>query len=587
MCVSPALGASFGLGQASCVTAAVASLAFIAALSLALPAAHADSVNSPNVTLNVDTNRAAGIGAGAGDVSVVINTITIAETQLAEYSAGSGRKITLRVRPGFQFDPTSNVTAQSATIGINGTAPNSAAVLTPAGIGDEVLTFNLTSGTSGGQDIIRINGVRLLIRSAEGAAGPAQTTMEITTTAAGGAFTNQGIVAANLTVGAPDRLVFATQPGSSAAGAPLLPAVKIVDFGGNLVRDDARAITFALLNNPGSATLQGTVSRASETGVAAWTEAEALALTVAANGYTMRASHDGAAFHTSDTADSTAFNITADAAARLAFSLQPIDTPAGADLLVEVSAFDAFSNLITDTPVSVTLDAANNPTAWPLLVDTSLTKNTENGVATWDRSDHLRITKKINSYRLVASGAGTPVQSDAFDVTAAAPNALRFVDQPVGTQEDTPLPTAVTVEIIDAFGNRTEGADTVTLNLQSPCGGNISGASATATAGLAAFGGLIIDTPCEGITLEAASGGLARTSSDAFAITAAPAPEPEPEPQPEPEPTPQEPASEPDVLGCGACGQGAVPAMLPLLLMHMGLCRSFRRGYRGRGRPSK
>jgi hypothetical protein len=105
--------------------------------------AAADSVNSPNITLNVDTNRST--GPGAGNVAVAINTITLAEISLPEYSAGSGQAILLAARPGFQFDPTSAVSAQSTTIGFNGGAINVAAPVTPTGAANEVLTFTLTS----------------------------------------------------------------------------------------------------------------------------------------------------------------------------------------------------------------------------------------------------------------------------------------------------------------------------------------------------------------------------------------------------------------------------------------------------------
>ncbi|MFN0134612.1 MAG: hypothetical protein ACKVS9_00675, partial [Phycisphaerae bacterium] len=104
-------------------------------------AALADSVNSPNITLNVDTNRAT--GNGAGNVAITINTITVAETTLPEYSSGSGKVITIKARPGFQFDPTSNVTVQSATIGFNNGGINAVATVTPTGAADEVLTFAL------------------------------------------------------------------------------------------------------------------------------------------------------------------------------------------------------------------------------------------------------------------------------------------------------------------------------------------------------------------------------------------------------------------------------------------------------------
>lgn len=181
-----------------------------------------------------------------------MNTVVAAELNVAEYSAGSGQAITFRARPGFQFDPTSDVSAQSATIGFNGNPVNAVATVTPTGAADDVISFELTSGTSPTvQDIIRVNGIRVRILDAAGAAGPARITLEVTTTTAGGAFESQGIVAANIVTGAAQRLIFSTQPGSNAAGSDLLPAVCVVDFGGNTVKaEPPRTITLAIQDRP-------------------------------------------------------------------------------------------------------------------------------------------------------------------------------------------------------------------------------------------------------------------------------------------------------------------------------------------------
>lgn len=511
---------SGGLAVSGCHRA-VATLLAGAGL-LGVHSTRADSINSPNITLNVDTNRAT--GPGAGNTPVTVNTITLAEIQLAEYQSGSGRAVVLRARPGFQFDPTSNVTALSATFGINGTSPNNAAVLTPAGVENEILTFNLTSGGADNiQDIIRLNGVKLRILNAAGAAGPAQTTLAITTSTAGGAFTDQGLVAATITKGAPDRLVFAVQPGTAQAGISLLPAVQILDFGGNIVTADPRAITLTLSTNPPSAPLLGVTQQQTDNGVAAWVDGDGLRINVAASGFVLRASHDGAPFLTADTVDSAPITIAPAAPGRLIVTRQPADTAAGADILIEVTAVDIFDNPLVSTPIDVTLDSAVNPGGWPLLAVSSLTKTTVNGVAAWVDADDLRINKATADYRLAASGLGTPVETDPFDIAPAAAAALRFVQQPTDAVEDAAIIPPVAVEVIDAFGNRTADSTEITLSLATaPCGGALTGATATAANGLAGFAGLTIDTPCTGDVLAANAAGLAGATSDAFNVTAAP-----------------------------------------------------------------
>ncbi|MDX2200360.1 MAG: hypothetical protein SF069_15480 [Phycisphaerae bacterium] len=483
--------------------------------------ASADSVNSPNITLGVDTNRAS--GPGAVGVFVVVNTITVAETMLPEYSSGAGREIRLVARPGFQFDATSPITCQSATVGINGLGLNAVASVTPTGAADEAIVFSLTSGApTNVQDILRINGVRVRILSAAGAVGPAQTTIALTTSAAGGAFNQQGIVAANITRGLPDRLEFAVQPGTTETGADLLPAIRMVDFGGNVIPNDTRDIFLTLQANPGGATLLGTTSLETENGVATWRDAQDLRIIPAAAGYTLRANHNGGVFRTSDTVDSAPFEITAGPPNRMEISLQPANTPAGEPILIAVSVRDAANNLVTNAAVDVTLDAAVNPGGWPLLADSSVTKTTVNGVATWEAADNLRINRAVAGYRLIASGVGSPQITDAFDITPATPAALRFVQQPSEVQQGAAISDAVSVEIVDEFNNRTTATSEVSLVLDSVCGGTLSGRTVNAVNGLATFSALSLDTPCTGVRLEAVSGALVRTTSDTFSVTPLP-----------------------------------------------------------------
>lgn len=542
--------------------------------------ATADSVNSPNVTMNVDTNRST--GAGAGNVAIAINTVTIAETMLPEYSSGAGQAIKIQAKPGFQFDPTSSITAQSATIGINGGGINVVATVVPSGAADEVITFSLTSGTDVNvQDIIRVNGIKVLIRDARGAVGPAQTTLSLTTSAAGGAFTDQGIVAASITKGVPDHLTFASQPGSTQTGLPLLPSVSLVDFGGNIITNDQRTITLALQDNPGSATLNGDNSVITQNGVATWLDAENLNIVTAATGYTLRASHSGAALQSSDTADSTPFDILAGAPNHLRITTEPVNTTAGGDILIEVTVFDENENVVTTPPVNITLEAAINPGGWPLLVAGSLTKETVDGVATWADADDLRITKAVTGYRLAASGIGDPVFSTQFDVAPGAPAALRFVQQPTDTDVNASMDPAPTVEVIDGFGNRTDSAVAIELAIDAAtCGGALNGGAANSNAGIATFATVTIDTACSDALMTASSAGLVGAVSESFDVDALPNANDnenagdDGNANDNGDDAPDDGAVPPP---CGLCGAGSTLAFMPLLLA-MTAMRMLRRG---------
>lgn len=482
----------------------------------------ADSVNSPNIQMNVDTNRAASTGTGAGDQSVSVNTITIAETMLVEYSSGSGKAILIKAKDGYQFDPASPVAVASTTIGFNGSAVGAGAQVTPTGVANEALTIQLTSGTSqSAQDIIRITGIKLRILSAAGAAGPAKQTLEVTTVSAGGAFTNQGIVSASIAKGKPAKLQFVAQPGDNQAGVALLPQVKLVDFGGNLITNDQRTIAMSLSTNPGVAQLLGTTSRDTADGNASWVATDQLNITTAATGYVLRAEASGATFHFGNTVDSELFDISAAAPGGMVFSTQPVDTTAGGDILLSVSLTDGFGNAVTTSGVAVKLESSSNPGGWPLLVDSSLTKDTVNGVAAWTAADHLRITKAVSGYTLAASGLGSPIVTNSFDVKAGDGTHPRFAVQPSDISEESAFSPALVVNLEDEFGNVSTSTQTVNLSIEgTECAASLSGGSAQAVNGVATFSSVSIDEPCKDIFLVATAGGKLGAVSEIFDVLA-------------------------------------------------------------------
>ena len=108
--------------------------------------------------------------------------------------------------------------------------------------------------------------------------------------------TGLGTPVANLLVpdlafyGMADHLAITAQPTSSAAGSPFGLTVEIESPDGSLVTDAAGSLTIALGNDPGGASLGGTLTATIDQGVATFS---GLAINQAGTGYTLTVSRDG------------------------------------------------------------------------------------------------------------------------------------------------------------------------------------------------------------------------------------------------------------------------------------------------------
>src|SRR5439155_18724727 len=90
-------------------------------------------------------------------------------------------------------------------------------------------------------------------------------------------------------------------------------------------------------------------------------------------------------------------------------------------------------------------------------------------------------------------------------VNAAAGDHLVFGQQPTNRAAGSSISPAVTVRIVDQFGNTTTSTDSVTVAIgTNPSSGTLSGtATVAAVAGVATFSGLSIDKTGTGYTLTA------------------------------------------------------------------------------------
>ena len=320
----------------------------------------------------------------------------------------------------------------------------------------------------------------------------------------------------NITPAAANQLAFAVQPGNTTAGVSISPAatVKVFDRFGNLVTTDSSNVTIAISTNPGGGTLSGTLTMAASGGVATFNN---LSIDKVGTGYTLTAS-DGSL----STTTSNAFNITFAAAHHLLINQQPTNTVAGQSIspAVTVQVVDQYGNLVTTDTSSVTFALGNNPTSATL--GGTKTVAAAGGVASFSA---LSITTVGTGYTLVATdGTLGGVTSSSFGITPAAANHLAFLQQPTNTVAGTSITPALTVQVLDLYGNVvTSDTSSVTAAIgTNPGGGTLSGTvSVNAISGVATFSTLSINKTGVGYTLTATDGSLGSGTSSTFNITPA------------------------------------------------------------------
>ena len=326
-------------------------------------------------------------------------------------------------------------------------------------------------------------------------------------------------IALEVAVGAATKLAFIVQPAASfVAGAVIAPAfqVAIQDQWGNTVTTSSAQVALSLANNPGGASLSGTLAKAAVAGVATFSD---ISLNKVGTGYTFRATSTGLTLATS-----SAFNIVIGPAAKLAFTGQPegpYQAGTAINAIPEVTVQDAQGNTVTDSTLEITVAIANNAGGGTL--SGTKTRSAVGGVIAFP---DLSIDKTGTGYTLSATATGvTAATSGAFNVTAAAAAKLGFIGQPEGPYQAGAAINAIPqVAVQDTYGNTvTSSTATITVALgANPGGGTLSGTlSLAATSGVAVFPGLSIDKAGAGYVLSATAPDLTAAESDAFTIVAA------------------------------------------------------------------
>ncbi len=188
-----------------------------------------------------------------------------------------------------------SVTTQTDTVGLPVAAPPSVLVTDLGGnpVAGVSVTFAVTAGSG---SIVPVTATPV-VTNASGVATLTSWTLGTTaganTVTATAAVPSGSPVTFNATgiAGVPTALAFGVQPVGTTVGGTITPAVtvRVQDAFGNLTTSTA-TVSLAIGNNPGTATLGGTASRAAVAGIATFND---LTLSAAGVGYTLNASSGG------------------------------------------------------------------------------------------------------------------------------------------------------------------------------------------------------------------------------------------------------------------------------------------------------
>ncbi len=322
-----------------------------------------------------------------------------------------------------------------------------------------------------------------------------------------------------ITVGPASKLVYTTQPSSTATSEVELaiqPALVLQDAGGNVVTEDsATEVTLALTTPNGAVLGCDTNPVTASAGVAAFAGCQIDRVA----SYTLKATALNITFATS-----TSVVVSAGPATRLAFTTQPSDSTGGVVLTSQpvVKVLDNYGNPILTPVSSVTI--ALTPANGAALTCTANPKNTVSGVATFAACK----VDRPGDYTLTATnGSLPPMVSDPFTITVGPASKLVYTTQPSSTAtSEVDLATQPALVLQDAGGNvvTEDSATEVTLTLTTPAGAVLGCDSnfVTASSGVVQFAGCQIDKAAT-YTLRATALNITFATSTSVVVSAGPA----------------------------------------------------------------
>ena len=329
-----------------------------------------------------------------------------------------------------------------------------------------------------------------------------------------------------VTVGAPAKLAFGTQPGGGVAGTvwAAQPVVLVQDAGGNTVTSATTAVTIAQAAGPAGAVLScsstGTVAA-----VAGITTFAGCTLDKSGTTYTLAASAGGLTGVTS-----SVFTITANIPVALSVTTQPSGGTGGVGWATQptIKTVDAYGNVASSTvTITLALTPFSGTEGATLACTGGLSKAASSGSVSFSG---CAVDKAGTGYTLTVTSAGlTGTVSGAFAITVGPAAIAVFDTSPGGGTGGTAWATQPVVRLLDAGGNATTATTAVTLAIASGTGTTgaaltcTGGLTKTAVAGVATFAGCAVDRSGTGYQLRATGTGLTAATSSTFNVTVGPA----------------------------------------------------------------
>lgn len=305
----------------------------------------------------------------------------------------------------------------------------------------------------------------------------------------------------------PSAMVITQQPQTGSVGQPMSPAVQVAlrDQNGSTVTGATNPISVRLGNNPGGATLTGTLTQSAVNGVASFAN---LALDRAGAGFTLIVSSPGLTDVTS-----SSFTI---GLLTLTITTQPSATSVSGQPLTQqpvITVRDAGNQPLSGISVTATIGSGGGVLSGTLTVNSNAS-----GVASFT---NLAISGSAGARTLsFNAGGATPVSSTPIVVTPAAAQ-MTFTQQPSNGTVGQPLSPPVQVAVQDATGATVTGfSGPVSIQLgNNPGSATLSGTlTVNAVSGVATFGNLALNQTGTGYTLIASSTGLPNKTSAGFNV---------------------------------------------------------------------